>query len=202
MPMDIWLSHVQIQPGAEKINMLGQNVVIVLATDGRPNDPNTFLRALQEFFATLILTLTLRLPLSPSAPPLCCALHPPPSTLALVITLPPSHHSPSTRQELQRLPVWVVVRLCTSEEDVVSYWSDLDAQVKLKGKVKWGEYEREVTRRVRVSASGCVKRVVWVSEWTSGGCACMPPDMLLGHARPWHGCAVRGAARDARRRGG
>jgi len=78
-----------IQPGAEKINMLGQKVVIVLATDGRPNDPNTFLRALQE---------------------------------------------------LQRLPVWVVVRLCTSEEDVVSYWSDLDAQVKLKGKVKWGEY--------------------------------------------------------------
>lgn len=38
----------------------------------------------------------------------------------------------STLRSLEDLPVWVVVRLCTSQKRVVNYWNSLDAQVNLQ----------------------------------------------------------------------
>ena len=68
----------QIEPVAGLLHQRGEQVAVIIATDGMPNSPQTFLHALQR---------------------------------------------------LQQLPVWVVIRLCTDEDQVVGYWNDLDQQL-------------------------------------------------------------------------
>ena len=34
-------------------------------------------------------------------------------------------------RQLEKLPVWVVVRLCTDEDKMVNYWNNVDSEVDL-----------------------------------------------------------------------
>ena len=34
-------------------------------------------------------------------------------------------------RQLEKLPVWVVVRLCTDEDKMVNYWNNVDSEVEL-----------------------------------------------------------------------
>mmetsp|Transcript_10094 Transcript_10094/g.21072 ORF Transcript_10094/g.21072 Transcript_10094/m.21072 type:complete len:398 (+) Transcript_10094:1-1194(+) len=78
-----------LQAMKEELQMTGQKVVIVLATDGLPSDNygSSNQQTLHEFKDAL--------------------------------------------RSLEGLPVWIVVRLCTDEENVVEFYNDLDSQLEL-----------------------------------------------------------------------
>ena len=66
-----------IAPSEGALRDAGKRAIVIVATDGLPDDANSFVRAMIN---------------------------------------------------LQRLPVWVVVRLCTNDDGVVDYWTKLDKQ--------------------------------------------------------------------------
>ena len=76
-PLDASVQRIcdMVEPKAEKLRAHGQKVVVVIATDGLPNDRTRFISAMQR---------------------------------------------------LQALPVWTVVRLCTDDDSVTEYYSNLD----------------------------------------------------------------------------
>ena len=78
-----------IHPMTIILKNAGQNVVIVIATDGKPTDESGY----SKDFVTDVFVRALR--------------------------------------QLLELPVWVVVRLCTDEEDVVDFYNSLDDDLEL-----------------------------------------------------------------------
>merc|ERR1719152_650237 len=67
-----------VEPVQHELRARGEQVTVIIATDGLPNDSRSFLRAMQQ---------------------------------------------------LQALPCWVVVRLCTDDDSIVEYWNELDAML-------------------------------------------------------------------------
>ena len=41
------------------------------------------------------------------------------------------HYMSAAMRQLYHMPVWVVVRLCTDENNVIEYWNNVDSEVEL-----------------------------------------------------------------------
>ena len=44
---------------------------------------------------------------------------------------PPFRPNIAVMRPLDQLPVWVVIRLCTNEDNMVNYWNNIDSAIEL-----------------------------------------------------------------------